>query len=37
MMPFVMFDIIPPEYSTEEMFLYDDESDKKRFLPDTLD
>ena len=36
-MPFVMFDIIPPEYSTEVMFNYDELSDIKVYLPQTLD
>ena len=37
LMPFVMFDIIPPEYSTEVMFTYDDQADKRKYLPSTLD
>ena len=37
LMPFVMFDIIPPEYSTEVMFNYDDLADLRVYLPQTLD
>lgn len=36
-LPFVMFDVLPPQYSTELVFELSEEHDKKFFLPVELD